>query len=101
MCLIIMDQSSLFNSFVCHLAWLSYLMSLYLNSFAFSEILCRELQLGNAFHSVSQGQGGKSRVSFTMSYYRETKVSGANCGTIKILSLLTKRLNISRRFNDM
>lgn len=99
--LIIMDQSSLFNRFGCHLDLLSYLMRLYVNSFAFPESLCREMQLWTAFHSISQRQRVNSLPSFTTSYYRKTKVSGTNCDTIKIVSLLTKRPNIVHYVNKM
>lgn len=101
MFLIIMDQSSLFNSFGCHLDLLSYLMRLYVNPFAFSESLCREEQLWTALHSISQRQRVNSLPSSTMSYYRKTKVSGANRDAIKIVSLLTKRPNILHYVNKM
>lgn len=96
-----MYQSSLFNSFGCHLDLLSYLMRLYVNSLAFSESLCRGVQLWTAFHSISQRQRVNSLSSFTMSYYWKTKASGANSDAIKTVSLLTKRPNILHYVNKM
>lgn len=88
MFLIIMDQSSLFKSFVCHLDLLSYLMGLHVSSFALCGSFCSE-------------QRGNSLSFFTRSYCTKTKVSGANCEALKIVSLLTQRPNMFHYVKQM
>lgn len=96
-----MNQSGLFNSFVCHLNLLSYLMRLYLNSFAFLVTLCREIQLRTTFQAISPRQRGNSLALFPLLYYIKSEVSGVNCGTIKVVSLLNKIQNILYYANKM
>ena len=95
-----MDQSSLFNSFGCHLDLLSYLMRLYVNSLTFSKSLCREVQLWTAFHSISQRQLTRCLLLQRL-ITEKTSMSGVNCDAIKIVSLLTKRANILHYVNKM
>lgn len=96
-----MNQSGLFNSFVCHLDSLSYLVKLYLNSFASSLTLCREEQVRTAVQTICPRQRGNSLAFFPVPYDVQPEVSGVNCGTIKAVSLLSKLQNILQYANKM
>lgn len=96
-----MNQSGLFNSFVCHSDSPSYLMRLYLNSCAFLVTLCREVQVRTAFQVIGLRQRGNSLAFFPVPYYTQLEVSGVNCGTIKVVALLTKLQNILYYANKM